>query len=100
MSGPALENLEVRTLLSGVVLGAGDAALFDFDANGVNDGVLVNYGDSDIEYTYSLGDALDRIDVLADGAKFATNMAVVDVGDTDLVDDFHLECAKIGIRVR
>lgn len=95
-----LEALETRTLLSAVILPAGQAALFDFDADGNHDGVLVNNGRSAIEYVYSGGSALDAVNITADDAKFTTNMQVGQIGDTDAADDFGLGKTKVGVDVR
>ena len=98
MVQPVLENLESRQLLS--VLAAGQAQLFDLNHDGANDAVLVNTGASAINYTYSGGGAIDRVDITANGASFATNAAVAAVGDTDPDADYTLTSAQIGVSVK
>jgi hypothetical protein len=98
MVQPILENLEPRQLLS--ALAAGQAQLFDFNGDHVNDAVLVNTGASAIEYTYTGGSAIDRIDITASGASFTTNAAVVAVGDTNPDADYTLASALIGVSVK
>ena len=46
MEAPLFKSMERRQLLSGAVLVAGDAALFDLDGDGFNDAILVNTGDA------------------------------------------------------
>ena len=88
------EPLEQRLCLSATVLGAGQTALFDFDGNGVNDGVLTNTGTVNIEYDVTGGNGL-AINLLADGAKFSTN-TWVNVADTNPAADFSLADAEVG----
>ncbi len=88
------EGLEPRLLLDGVDPGA--AALFDFDGDGTNDAVLVNTGATAIEYEVSGANGL-ALNLTGDGAAFCTN-TWVEVAD--LPDDFILDAATVGTRVR
>ncbi len=94
MSNPVqCDVLEPRLLLSGILAG-GSSAVFDFDADGVNDAVLRNIGAVDIEYDQAGADGV-AINLTGDGAKFKTN-TWVEVADADPGDDFDLAYAKIG----
>jgi hypothetical protein len=95
---PRLESLEPRQLLS--VLAAGQAQLFDFTGDGVMDGVLVNTGTSAINYTYTGGSVIDRVDIAANGASFVSSGSVAEVGDTSSALDFTLGSAQIGVSVK
>jgi hypothetical protein len=96
-----LESLEMRTLLSAVTLSAGKTQLFDFNADGTNDAILVNTGTSDIQYEYSAGSTgLDAVLLTADGGKFTTNTYVTQVGDVSDTLDFSMGNTKIGVAVR